>query len=179
MTIVNSTVTASSKEGDSIGAGRNGADPGTLTLSPADSKAIAAKAGADEASALTLNGSPFTAKTAVTDLVRGTKYFRSEPCDIHTVTVNDSYAQTTGAGNYAEGATVAIDAGTRSGYTFDGWTSADGVTFANAGSAQPTSRAAASKNAVNFRHIKKPPVFIAYGFIPILCKTGGIYLTRA
>ena len=138
VTIVNSTVTASSKEGDSIGAGRNGADPGTLTLSPADSKAIAAKAGADEASALTLNGSPFTAKTAVTDLVRGTKYFRSEPCDIHTVTVNDSYAQTTGAGNYAEGATVAIDAGTRSGYTFDGWTSADGVTFANAGSAQTT-----------------------------------------
>ena len=138
VTIVNSTVTASSKEGDSIGAGRNGADPGTLTLSPADGKAIAAKAGADEASALTLNGSPFTAKTAVTDLVRGTKYFRSEPCDIHTVTVNDSYAQTTGAGNYAEGATVAIDAGTRSGYTFDGWTSADGVTFANAGSAQTT-----------------------------------------
>ena len=138
VTIVNSTVTASSKEGDSIGAGRNGADPGTLTLSPADSKAIAAKAGADEASALALNGSPFTAETAVTDLVRGTKYFHSEPCDIHTVTVNGSYAQTTGAGNYAEGATVAIDAGTRSGYTFDGWTSADGVTFANAGSAQTT-----------------------------------------
>lgn len=136
--IVNSTVTASSKEGDSIGAGRNGADPGTLTLSPADGKAIAAKAGADGASALALNGSPFTAETAVTDLVRGTKYFHSEPCDIHTVTVNGSYAQTTGAGNYAEGATVAIDAGTRSGYTFDGWTSADGVTFANAGSTQTT-----------------------------------------
>ena len=82
VTIVNSTVTASSKEGDSIGAGRNGADPGTLTLSPADGKAIAAKAGADEASALTLNGSPFTAETAVTDLVRGTKYFHSEPCSI-------------------------------------------------------------------------------------------------
>ena len=138
VTIVNSTVTASSKEGDSIGAGQNGADPGTLTLSPADSKAIAAKAGADEASALALNGSPFTAETAVTDLVQGTKYFRSEPCGIYAVTVNDSYAQTTGAGNYAEGATVAIDAGTRSGYTFDGWTSADGVTFANAGSAQTT-----------------------------------------
>ena len=138
VTIVNSTVTASSKEGDSIGAGKYGTDPGTLTLSPADGQAIAAKAGADEASALTLNGSPFTAETAVTDLVRGTKYFHSEPCDIHTVTVNDSYAQTAGAGNYAEGATVTIDAGTRSGYTFDGWTSADGVTFANAGSAQTT-----------------------------------------
>ena len=57
---------------------------------------------------------------------------------LYTVTVNGSYAQTTGAGSYAEGATVAIDAGTRSGYTFDGWTSADGVTFANAGSAQTT-----------------------------------------
>lgn len=57
---------------------------------------------------------------------------------LYTVTVNDSYAQTTGAGSYAKDATVTIDAGTRSGYTFDGWTSADGVTFANAGSAQTT-----------------------------------------
>ena len=57
---------------------------------------------------------------------------------LYTVTVNGSYAQTTGAGSYAKGATVAIDAGTRSGYTFDGWTSSDGVTFANAGSTQTT-----------------------------------------
>ena len=57
---------------------------------------------------------------------------------LYTVTVNGSYAQTTGAGGYAKDATVTIDAGTRSGYTFDGWTSADGVTFANAGNAQTT-----------------------------------------
>ena len=57
---------------------------------------------------------------------------------LYTVTVNSSYAQTTGAGSYAKDATVTIDAGTRSGYTFDGWTSSDGVTFANAGSAQTT-----------------------------------------
>lgn len=57
---------------------------------------------------------------------------------LYTVTVNGSYAQTTGAGSYAKDATVTIDAGTRSGYTFDGWTSADGVTFANAGNAQTT-----------------------------------------
>ena len=57
---------------------------------------------------------------------------------LYTVTVNGSYAQTTGAGSYAKDATVTIDAGTRSGYTFDGWTSADGVTFANAGSTQTT-----------------------------------------
>ena len=157
VTIVNSTVTASSKEGDSIGAGRNGAAPGTLTLSPADGKAIAAKAGADEASALALNGSPFTAETAVTDLVRGKKYFHSEPCSIYTVTVNDSYAQTTGAGNYTEGATVAIDAGTRSGYTFDGWTSADGVTFANAGSAQTTFTMPASDVTITASWRYDPP----------------------
>ena len=58
--------------------------------------------------------------------------------NLYSVTVNGSYAQTTGTGSYAEGATVAIDAGTRSGYTFDGWTSSDGVTFANAGIAQTT-----------------------------------------
>lgn len=57
---------------------------------------------------------------------------------LYTVTVNGSYAQTTGAGSYAKDTTVTIDAGTRSGYTFNGWTSTDGVTFANAGSAQTT-----------------------------------------
>ena len=56
----------------------------------------------------------------------------------YAVTVNGSYAQTTGAGSYAKDATVTIDAGTRSGYTFNGWTSEDGVTFANAGSKQTT-----------------------------------------
>ena len=56
----------------------------------------------------------------------------------YTVTVNGSYAQTTGAGSYAKDATVTIDAGTRSGYTFDGWTSEDGVTFANENRAQTT-----------------------------------------
>ena len=56
----------------------------------------------------------------------------------YLVTVDGSYAQTTGAGSYAKDATVTIDAGTRSGYTFDGWTSEDGVTFASAGSVQTT-----------------------------------------
>ena len=57
---------------------------------------------------------------------------------LYTVTVNGSYAQTTGAGSYAKDAAVTIDAGTRSGYTFKGWTSEDSVTFANAGSKQTT-----------------------------------------
>lgn len=37
----------------------------------------------------------------------------------------------TGGGEYAEGDTVTVTANDRSGYTFTGWSSADGVTFAN------------------------------------------------
>ena len=52
------------------------------------------------------------------------------------VVVNDSRAQVTGAGTFEPGATVVINAGTRSGFTFAGWTtSSAGVVFANAGSA--------------------------------------------
>ncbi len=56
----------------------------------------------------------------------------------HTVTVNSSYAQTSGAGTYAAGATVTIQAGARQNYRFDGWTTEDGVAFANAASATTT-----------------------------------------
>lgn len=62
----------------------------------------------------------------------------SNSLTFYTVTVNGSYAQTGGTDVYTEGATVSIDAGTRAGYTFDGWTSSDGVTFADANSAQTT-----------------------------------------
>lgn len=56
----------------------------------------------------------------------------------HLVTVSGSYAQSTGAGQYAPGAPVSIHAGSRSNYNFTGWTTSDGVTFANAGSATTT-----------------------------------------
>lgn len=56
----------------------------------------------------------------------------------YNLTVSGSYAGTTGAGSYGQGATVTINAGTRSGYGFAGWTSPDGVTFANSGSATTT-----------------------------------------
>ena len=57
----------------------------------------------------------------------------------YAVTVTDSYAALTGAGDYPAGATVNIDAGTRSGYTFSGWTiNSGGVTLANASSAATT-----------------------------------------
>ena len=55
------------------------------------------------------------------------------------VTVKNSYAASTGAGNYAAGETVTIHAGSRNNYSFDGWTSdsAD-VTLANANKASTT-----------------------------------------
>lgn len=52
----------------------------------------------------------------------------------HTVTVNGSYATNSGAGQYAEGVTVTINAGSRSRYTFTGWT-ATGITLSNPNSA--------------------------------------------
>ena len=51
----------------------------------------------------------------------------------HTVTVSGSYASASGAGEYAVGETVNIYAGTKSGYTFNGWTS-DDVTVLSASS---------------------------------------------
>lgn len=55
----------------------------------------------------------------------------------YTVTINGSYAGTSGAGSYAQGATVTIDAGSRSNYSFTDWT-ASGVTLASPGSASTT-----------------------------------------
>ncbi len=53
----------------------------------------------------------------------------------HKVTVNGSYATTTGAGNYIQSTVVYINSGTRSGYTFNGWTvNAGGITITNANS---------------------------------------------
>ena len=49
----------------------------------------------------------------------------------YTVTLNGVNSDATGAGNYAVGVTVNIYAGTKSGYSFNGWTS-DNVTITNA-----------------------------------------------
>ena len=51
--------------------------------------------------------------------------------DYFTVTVHGSTADISGANNYKPGDTVHIDAGTRPGFTFTGWTSNDGITFNN------------------------------------------------
>ena len=46
---------------------------------------------------------------------------------VYAVTVTNG----TGGGSYSEGQTVTITADSRNGYTFTGWSSSDGVTFAN------------------------------------------------
>jgi hypothetical protein len=50
---------------------------------------------------------------------------------VYRVTVRGSYASDTGAGFYPEGATVTINAGTRSGHDFGRWTTANALDFAN------------------------------------------------
>ena len=60
------------------------------------------------------------------------------PATKYTVTVNGSYSATSGAGSYKATATVTIDAGSRSGYSFNGWTVSDSVTLADAGSSRTT-----------------------------------------
>ena len=47
----------------------------------------------------------------------------------YAVTVNGSYADASGEGKYAAGSVVTVRAGSRSGYTFDGWTSGSNVVF--------------------------------------------------
>lgn len=49
----------------------------------------------------------------------------TDPVQRYDVTVIDSYAEKNGAGRYAAGTTVQIDAGQRPGYRFSGWTSDD------------------------------------------------------
>jgi len=57
--------------------------------------------------------------------------FEKNPAATYTLTVNGSSASGFGSGSYAAGETAAIKAGSRSNYTFIGWSSADGVTFAD------------------------------------------------
>jgi len=51
------------------------------------------------------------------------------PIPTYTVTVNGSYAPSSGEGSYMQGETVTIDAGTRENYGFSGWTSPDDIDF--------------------------------------------------
>lgn len=68
----------------------------------------------------------------------GTTYQKlSAPTYLLTVNLNGGNGGTTGGG-YAFGASVPINAGRRSGYTFSGWTTSNGGAFASASSANTT-----------------------------------------
>ena len=54
------------------------------------------------------------------------------PATTYAVTVSSGGSGATGAGSYAKGTIVNINAGSRTGYTFTGWTSSD-VTITNPG----------------------------------------------
>ncbi|WP_419500667.1 S-layer homology domain-containing protein [Dysosmobacter sp.] len=57
----------------------------------------------------------------------------------YAVTVNGSYdAQNSGAGSYAAGSVVTVRAGSRGGYTFNGWTADSSVAFDDANAAETT-----------------------------------------
>jgi uncharacterized repeat protein (TIGR02543 family) len=57
------------------------------------------------------------------------------PVTTYALTVNLNGGNgTRSAGNYAQGTTITMNAGTRSGYNFKGWTSSNGGSFANASS---------------------------------------------
>ena len=56
----------------------------------------------------------------------------------YVVTVNGSYADVSGAGSYAAGSVVTVRAGSRGGYTFNGWTADSSVAFDDANAAETT-----------------------------------------
>ena len=58
---------------------------------------------------------------------------------LFSVSVSGSYANSTGAGSFTSGSTVYIDAGSRPGYTFTGWTvNSGGISLPNSSSASFT-----------------------------------------
>ena len=71
-----------------------------------------------------------------------------------TVDLNGGSGSTTG-GTYAEGTVININAGSRSNYRFDGWTSSNGDSFADASSASTTFTMPAANTTItaNWRYI--------------------------
>ncbi|MDR2202854.1 MAG: InlB B-repeat-containing protein [Nitrososphaerota archaeon] len=69
-------------------------------------------------------------------------------CVYSTVTVNNSYATVTGAGTYQDCKTVTINAGTRDGYTFVGWTVNSGGVKLKSATSPTTTFTMPAKNVV-------------------------------
>ncbi|MGN0980486.1 MAG: S-layer homology domain-containing protein, partial [Candidatus Avoscillospira sp.] len=81
------------------------------------------------------------------------------PATTYTVTVKGSYAAATGAGEYEAGALVVLAAGSRSGYTFSGWTSND-VTILNANRANASFIMPAKNVTVTANWTENAPVVV-------------------
>ena len=83
----------------------------------------------------------------------------------YTLTVEGSEAENNGSGTYTEGTEVAVDAGTRDGYTFAGWTSTAGR-FADASVAQTVFTMPDQDVTItaNWEKIKEPPYTGKYSY---------------
>ena len=79
-----------------------------------------------------------TTFTMPSNEVTVTATYKDAPVKIYTLTVSGSYAGISGAGQYAPGTQVPIHAGSRSNYSFTGWTTSGDGTFADATSASTT-----------------------------------------
>jgi uncharacterized repeat protein (TIGR02543 family) len=79
-----------------------------------------------------------TTFTMPSNEVTVTATYKDAPVKIYTLTVSGSYAGISGAGQYAPGTQVSIHAGSRSNYSFTGWTTSGDGTFADANSASTT-----------------------------------------
>ncbi|MCL1846889.1 MAG: InlB B-repeat-containing protein [Coriobacteriia bacterium] len=81
------------------------------------------------------DGQSFTPWQLNTDVILYAQWTLVPPTN-YTVTVNGSYAATTGAGSYTAGTAVTVNAGARAGYNFSGWTvQAGAISLANTASA--------------------------------------------
>ena len=101
--------------------------PDGLTLVGDTIKGTPSKAGDFKFTVKATNGGGFDTKELTI------KIADAEASKYHNVTLSGAGTGATGAGNHAEGTTVNIYAGTKSGYTFNGWTS-DDVTVLSASS---------------------------------------------
>jgi uncharacterized repeat protein (TIGR02543 family) len=95
--------------------------------------------------------------------------------DTYSVTVNNSYANANGSGNYNVGDTVTIRAGARNGYTFDGWTvNEGGITIANSQTVtftMPASNVTVTANWARIE-IQEPPRTGGPTIVPTVPPTG-------
>ena len=101
--------------------------PDGLTLAGDTIKGTPSKAGEFKFTVMATNGGGFDTKELTI------KVADAEAAKYHNVTLSGAGTGATGAGSHAAGTTVNIYAGTKSGYTFNGWTS-DDVTVLSASS---------------------------------------------